>query len=151
MKPVLQALVLAERIYKTNDGRFIICGTFNHVVMTKREPNSVADPVTGKVQIPGGSTGGSPYLYLSLNSLVEKTELSIQFVSLKKNKVLYETAFAIECKDRLATVELDIPLPKFPPMNVEDSGSYAFEVVCEGEILGACRVQIEVVEKRLEG
>ena len=84
--------------------------------------------------------GGSPYAYVSLTDVCENTLLQVQFVNLTKNAVLFSKEVTVNCPDRLATVELVLPLP---PLPVHEPGIYAFEVVCEGDILGSCRIKAE--------
>lgn len=140
MKPVLQALVLAEHVYQDISGKKIIAGTFSGVVCRSREE------VVGEVELPDGNTkqfvkggmhGGSPFAYISLTDIVDDTELTLQFVDLTHNQVLLEQALRIECHDRLQTVEIVAPLP---PLPISGPGIYAFEVVCDGVILGSHRV-----------
>lgn len=134
MKPVLQALILAERVYTTIDGRSVIAGTFNAIATQQRAvtPNG---PISQKLQPP--KAAGSPYAYLSLTDVCDNTEITLQFVNLNKNKVLFHSEFLIESKDRLATHELIIPLPQLP---ITENGVYAFEVICENEIIGSHRI-----------
>lgn len=140
-KPVLQALVLAERVYQDVSGKKIIAGTFNRVSVRSRgalvEEQTAPD---GKVTkfVAGGMHGGSPYAYISLTDVVDGTSLVLQFVDLNRNRVLLETRFEIaNHHDRLATIELVVPLPLLP---IPQPGTYAFEVVCEGDILGSHRI-----------
>lgn len=140
MKPVLQALVLAERVYQDVTGKKIICGTFNRVcfkqaaelVQEKKSPGGEK-----KLVVLGGMHAGSPYAYISMTDVVDGTQLTLQFVHLTKNVVLLERVIAVKCEDRLKTVELIVPLP---PLPVAEEGVYAFEIVCEGEILGSHRI-----------
>lgn len=140
MKPVLQALVLAEHIYETADGRKIICGTFTGVILEKE-----SQPATGTSgqRVLRGGIAGSPYAYLSLADVCDQTKLELQFVSLKRNKVLFSQQLMIRNQDRLATIELVSALPHF---HVGEAGTYAFEVVCDNEILGSHRINVEVRE-----
>lgn len=142
MKPVLQALVLAEHVYQDTSGKKIIAGTFNRVRFTRKPLlREVEQPDGTKRQIfPGGMHGGSPFAYVSLTDVSEKTVLLFQFVNLTKNVVLFGKQLTVDCKDRLATVELVLPLP---PLGIAEEGVYAFEVVCEGEILGSSRIKCE--------
>lgn len=139
MKPVLQALVLAERVYEDKTGKKIIAGTFNQVLFSTKPIGQKVDLPDGGVQhlVPGGLHGGSPYAYISLTDVCDKTKLSLQFVNLTKNAVLMGTEILVECDNRLQTVEIVAPLP---PLPIRESGTYAFEVVCEGEILGSYRI-----------
>ncbi len=140
MKPVLQALVLAERVYDLNDGRKVICGTFTGIVLT-RFP--VAEEANQKPDLPRTLRGGagSPYAYISLTAVCDGTRLQLQFASLKRNRVLFQQEIVIRSNDRLATIELVSALPH---IHVTESGAYAFEVVCEGEILGSYRVDVDI-------
>jgi hypothetical protein len=139
VKPVLQALVLAEHVYTDLSGRKIVAGTFNGVSFSRKPLiREVQQPDGTKTHLmPGGMHGGSPYAYISLTDVGENTVLLFQFVNLTKNAVLFMNQLTVDCKDRLATVELVLPLP---PLGISEEGVYAFEVVCEGEILGSSRI-----------
>jgi hypothetical protein len=80
---------------------------------------------------------GSPYVYISLTDVFGNPRLALQFVNLSKNVVLFGTDIEVSCDDRLGTVEVVLALP---PLSVQEEGTYAFEVVCEGEILGSHRI-----------
>lgn len=144
MKPVLQALVLAERVYETKTGQMVIAGTFRGVRFSKRPLVKEMDtPEGGRCQlIAGGQDGGSPHAYVSLTDICDGTEVVFQFVNLTKNEILLSMTAAIHGVDRLGIVELNLPLPKLP---IAEEGIYAFEVVCEGEILGSHRVVAEQI------
>ncbi len=139
MKPVLQALVLAEHVYQDVSGKKIIVGTFNRVRFSRKSLVREVEQPNGTKQMvmPGGMYGGSPFAYISLTDVGENTVLLLQFVNLTKNAVLFGKQLTVDCKDRLATVELVLPLP---PLGIAEEGVYAFEVVCDGEILGSCRI-----------
>jgi hypothetical protein len=143
VKPVLQALILAEKIYTDVSGKKIIAGTFNGVFLKR-----IADLVqerelpTGEKRrcVPGGMHGGSPSAYISVTDVLDGTELTLQFVNLTTNTVLIETKVVIQCEDRLRPVEI---VARLPPLPISQAGTYALEVVCEGEILGSHRVIAE--------
>lgn len=138
MKPVLQALIVAERIWQTDDGRKIIAGTFDHISLRKRgsQIREVEDPDGPKKYLAGGDSG-APWAYISLTDVHNEIVVSLQFVNLKRNKVMFGTSLKIQCDNPLATVELVAPLPHLP---VEDEGVYALEVVWQGEIIGSLRI-----------
>ena len=140
MKPVLQALVLAEKVYEDKTGKKIIAGTFD-AVFYKRIADLVQERElpSGKTQrlVPGGLHGGSPWAYISVTDALDGTELTLQFVNLTRNIVLLETKIVIQSQDRLNAVEIIAPLP---PLPISEDGTYAFEVVCEGQILGSHRI-----------
>ncbi|MBN2292642.1 MAG: hypothetical protein JXM70_09465 [Pirellulales bacterium] len=149
VKPVLQALVLAEHVYEDKSGKKIIAGTFNRLKFTRKPIHQTVDLPDGTkvTRIPGGMHGGSPFAYMSLTDVGNQTKLLLQFVNLTKNEVLFGKTIVLDCNDRLATAELVFGLPLLP---IEEAGTYAFEVVCEGEILGSCRIQAEELDFKSE-
>ena len=143
MKPVLQALVLAERVYTDVSGRKIIAGTFDRILFKTNAPTvqEVELPNGEKRRlVEGGQHGGSPYAYISFTDVVDGTKVVLQFVNLTRNLVLLEQQLTLNGKNRLETVEIVAPLP---PLPVQEAGTYAFEVVCEGSILGSHRILAE--------
>src|SRR5947209_2869761 len=112
MKPILQSLVLAERIYKDTSGKHIICGTFNQILVRKtklpeqQRPDGSTHPV-----VVGGTDPGSPSLYVNLTDVVDGTEITLQVVSASRNAAIFGVALKLGCTDRLAAVELVAALP----------------------------------------
>jgi hypothetical protein len=142
--PVLQALVLAERIYEDkHTGRKIIAGTMRHVTLIKKDEatSEKIGPSGESVTIVRGGIAGSPFAYVSLTGVFDETVLTLQFVSLTRNKVMFVTKVTVRCKDRLETVEIVSALPE---LGIPEPGVYAFEVICEGEILGSTRLVARV-------
>lgn len=147
MKPVLQALVLAERVYQDVSGKKIIAGTFSGYKFSKSPPVAEVVRPDGTKQrvIAGGMSAGSPCAYVSLTDVCDGTTLQIQFLNLSKNIVLFGTETTISNDDRLRNVELTFPLPKLP---IAEAGVYALQVVCEGEILGSWRIVAEDLDAK---
>jgi len=147
MKPVLQALVLAERIYTDHhSGKKIIAGTFNRVRIGKIKTQERKLPDGSKRQlVPGGTDIGCPSVYLSLTDVVDGTELTLQFVNVTKNQILLESGFKINSKDRLATIEIVAPLPPLAHVAGE-AGVFSLDVVWNGEILGSHRIRVEEIQ-----
>lgn len=146
MRPILQALVLADHVYTDRvTGKNIIAGTFHGVLFSRKKPiKEVELPDRSKHALMlGGVQSGSPYLYMSLTDVCEGTKLQLQFVNLTKNAVLLGTEIRVDSKDRLQTIEVVLPLPALP---IQEPGSYSLEVLCEGEILGSHRLKVEEVE-----
>jgi Family of unknown function (DUF6941) len=140
VKPVLQALVLAERIYQDISGKKIIAGTFHGIVIRRGPPIKEETDDEGTVvrrTIRGGTDGGSPYAYVSLTDVCDNTQLCLQFVNLTKNEVMFKQDITVRCADRLQTVEIVAALPT---LRVPEAGTYAFEIVCEEEIIGSHRL-----------
>jgi hypothetical protein len=144
MKPVLQALVLAERIYtdkRTNQQ--IICGTFNSLFFSKIQPGEIVLPDgTKKAALLGGTDPGCPAAYISLTDVVDGTELSLQMVNVSKNEVLFGANFILQSKDRLSTVEVVAPLPPISSF-VKEESVLSLDVVWMGEILGSHRLVVK--------
>ena len=146
MKPLLQALLLADRIYKDTTGKHIIAGTFNKMVFTKRgaEPKKVEIDGEEKQLVLGGGQAGSPYAYISLTELRGKIQCVLRYVNLEQDKALFQTHFAIESTDPLQTVELVLPMPRLPLV----PGVHALELLCDDEPIGSHRI---IVEEKKEG
>jgi hypothetical protein len=150
VKPVLQALVLADRVYQDVTGKKIIAGTFNTWSFGRRSPVvDIQQPNgTTKKGLLGGTVAGSPYAYISLTDVCEGTKILVQFVNLSKNQVLFGTEGIITSVKRLMPIELIFPLPALP---ITEAGTYAFEIVCEGEILGSWRVMAIDLDQKEKG
>ncbi|MEN6450423.1 MAG: hypothetical protein ABFC96_08030 [Thermoguttaceae bacterium] len=149
MKPVLQALVLADRVYQEVGGKKIIAGTFSGYKFSSKPPIAEIERPDGSKQrvLVGGMNIGSPSAYVSLTDVCDSTVLQIQFVNLSKNVVLFGTEVTLSNVDRLSNTELVLPLPVLP---ISEAGVYALQVVCEGEILGSWRVVAENLEPKKE-
>ena len=148
MKPVLQALVVADRVYEDKiTGKKIIAGTFNRVLFGRKSHFEVNAPDgEQRTVIVGGLDGGSPSAYLSLTDFSSRIELTLQFVSLSKNQTIFGTTIVVESDDRLKTVEIVAPLPRLP---ITEPGTFAIEVLCEGELIGSHRIVAEEVQLNL--
>jgi hypothetical protein len=141
MKPILQALVLAERIYEEKNGKKIIAGTFNGIIFGKVQPTVENLPNGDKVAVvQGGTDSGCPAAYISLTDVVDGTEIILQFVNVTKNEELFGTSFRIEKADRLSTVEIIAALPPLSRF-VKEAGTFSLDVIWQGEILGSHRLR----------
>ncbi len=98
----------------------------------------------------GGMQAGSPYAYVSLTDVCEETKILLQFVNLTKNAVLFGTEGIISKVNRLSPIELVFPLPDLRHF-ISEAGIYAFELVCEGEILGSWRITAIDLDQKNEG
>ncbi len=139
--PTLQALILAEHVYQdAATGKKIIAGTFNKVLycsQAKEYPTQVtADGETVAV-VPGGTSGGTPWLFVSLTDVVGEVELGVRYVDLKHMSVLMQTTFKVSSQDRLQTQEVILPMPYLPTPH---TGTYALELLYDQSPLGTLRV-----------
>ena len=150
MKPVLQALVLADHVYQDMTGKKIIAGTFNTLKFSRKPPVTEIQLPDGTKQkvLMGGMQSGSPFAYVSLTDVCDGTKLQIQFVNLVQNVVLFGHEVTINNTNRLATVELVLPLPRLP---IQEAGIYALEVLCDGDPLGSYRISAESLDEKTEG
>jgi hypothetical protein len=150
MKPVLQALVLAERIYETKDGRKIICGTFNRLESGFATPQEIEGPGGGKqVTIAGGTDMGCPSAYVSLTDIVGEITLVFQFVSVSRNVSLFQIEAKVSPLNRLETAEFILDLPPLRDW-CREIGVYSLDVLCDNEILGSHRLTVEPYRPPLE-
>jgi hypothetical protein len=143
MKPVLQALVLAERIYEDKDSRKkIIAGTFNTFNVAPA-PSITAQLPDGskRLMVPGGTDPGSPSAYISLTDVVDGTEIILQYVNVSRNRVVFQAGMRINTTSRLDTIEIVAPLPPASQLAIEP-GTFSLDVVWNGEILGSHRIQV---------
>ena len=76
-------------------------------------------------------------MYLNLTDVVDGTKLLLQFVNIGAQQPLFSTEIVLACKDRLATTEVVLALPMLP---IAGKGTFAFEVMCEGELIGSYRI-----------
>jgi hypothetical protein len=142
MKPILQAILLADHVYSDVSGKKVIAGTFNAVTKAKLTVSKLelADG-TKRQLIPGGTHPGCPWIYISLTDVVDNTKVTLQFVNVSKNKLRFGMELAIKCNDRFAVVEITQPLPPHDKLFPE-SGVYSLDLLWEGEIIGSHRIVV---------
>jgi hypothetical protein len=149
VKPVLQALVVADHVYQDVSGKKIIAGTFNTFKFSRKPPVAEVQGPDGTKQtvVRGGMQGGSPFAYVSLTDVCDGTKLQLQFVNLTRNAVLFGNEVTITNANRLTTVEMVFPLPRLP---IQEAGVYALELLCDGDILGSYRITAENLDEKDE-
>jgi hypothetical protein len=150
VKPVLQALVVADHVYQDVTGKKIIAGTFNTLRFSRKPPVTEIERPDGTKQkvLMGGVQSGSPFAYVSLTDVCDGTKVQVRFVNLSDNAVLFANEVTINNTNRLATIELALPLPRLP---IQQSGAYALELVCEGNLLGSYRITAENMDEKSTG
>ncbi len=149
MKPLLQALLLADRIYQDITGKHIIAGTFNKLVFAKggAKPRILEIDGEEKQIVPGGVQAGSPYAYISLTEIHGKIKCVLRYVNVEQDRALFQTHFAIECTDPLKTVEIVLPMPTLPLV----PGVHALELLCDDEPIGSHRIIVEETKEDDDG
>ena len=150
MKPVLQAILLAERVYADQSGKKIICGTFNKILLNRNSAvqDHPTDPTKKKVQ--GGTDIGCPSVYVSLTDVVPEIDVTLRFMNVSTNQVLLEMPVNIKCNDRLAAVEFALALPPLG-MCVTEPGTYSLDLMWNGEIIGSHRLVAQDTTESEEG
>ncbi len=130
VKPVLQALILADHIYQdAGSGKKILAGTFNRLRVEKVPCHLEA--VT--------------WAYICLTEVRGEIQLDLRYVDLKDHKVLLHLeGLKLKHDNPLGNVELVLPIPRFP---IPHEGVYAFEVYCADELLGSHRIEVVKAQK----
>ena len=149
-KPVLNALVLADHVYRDGaTGKFIICGTIGTFLVgappaleaiANPEPEKAAEtqgPSLRQLHSDEISVVGSTFAYFSLTEVREKIPLELRYVDLNDNSVVFLFKFEVECHDPLAELEWALILP---PLLAPHVGSFALELLCSDEPLGSRRI-----------
>ncbi len=156
MKPVLQAMVLADHVYQDkNTGKRIIAGTFNQITVKRRAIPSIpqdGDEASNAESLVAQKTAkpipaadvevlGSPWLYVSFTDAAGDVSLQIRFVDLSDYRVIFNGGLDFTGCEKLKTHEAHAPLPPLHPL-VDKPGSYAVELLWRDEPLGSWRVQV---------
>ncbi len=148
MKPVLQALLLADHVYRDKEtGKAVIAGVFDRFAVMRRASETGEPAREGLVRIPLAQVfrAGNPFAYISLTEVRGRVQVQLRLVRLETNDVCFESnAIPVECDDPLKTVQLVLPVPILPQV----PGTYALELLCNGELVGAHRVVVEEVIAR---
>lgn len=147
VKPILQALLLADRVYEDKaTGKKIVAGIFQALYFKKQTDLKADLEKQGISGIPGGLHAGSPYAYVSLTDVRGSQPFVLRYVDLGEDKPVFEARFELRCDDPLKTIEVIAPMP---PLPVKKAGTYALELLWKDEPLGSFRVTVE--EMHIEG
>ena len=150
IKPVLQALVIADRVYTDKDtNKKIIAGTFDRILFKRNvKPIERELPDGRRIQLsPGGMQAGSPWVYICFTDVCDGTKITLRFTNLTKNKPLFFTALGFSGTERLGSTEVILPLP---PLPIVEPGTYAIEIWCDDELLGMRRLVAEELPDRTD-
>jgi hypothetical protein len=137
VKPILQALVLADHVYQDKlTGKTIVVGIFNNLNIFKTKPS---EPIEGPQHIDPRKffRPGSPYCYINLSSVHGTIPLELRYVDLKDNSVLMYLNFEVTNPDPLRNIEIITPVP---PLPVPHPGSYVLELLTNDELIGSHRI-----------
>lgn len=154
-KPLLQALLLADHVYKDAfSGKMVIAGTFNRVILLKDQEAETGegDPQSSdelarqaeglrKLRAHEVMRAGSPFAYISLTDVRGKVPLELRYVDLTDNRVILTVRFDVSSDTPLATIEQVIQMP---PFLAPHEGVFALELLHDNEPLGSHRVTVDV-------
>ena len=134
IKPIIQALLLADNVYSDAEtGKRVIAGVFDSVTLP---------------EIPGHFLKVTS-LYVSLTELRGEVEVMLRYVDLDSNEVLMENGpTRLQCDDPLASVDLTVQVP---PLPVPHEGVFALEVHAGNELIGMLRITAALVQQAQEG
>ena len=148
MKPVLQALLLADHVYQdVHTGKKIIAGTFDTLAVLKHpasEDESLSESQPCRTPAHAVQRAGTPYAYINVTEIRGDVELEVRYVNLDSRDVLFRTSpIRVTAKSPLDAAEVVVPVPELP----RKPGVYALELFCENELLGAHRVVVREIEE----
>lgn len=148
MKPVLQAILVAEKVYSIEGGGKAIVNTIHSLTVPDRSTEGDDSDDAGKRLVKGGHAG-PPWIYFSITDVCTGTILTLQFINLTRNVVIFEKMVTVKSANRLGTIEVALGLPDIVEY-IEDQCVFAFEIVCEGEIIGSHRIRATVATEDTE-
>jgi hypothetical protein len=142
IKPILQALVLADAVYVDRmTGKFVIAGTFNQLMVFAQNPQDDVpqEPVVDEMRKLSNREiffQGSPFVYVSLTNVRGKVPLELRYVDLGENTAILKLEIVVAGDDPLRTIEMAVRIPPLMPK----VGTYALELLADDELLGSHRV-----------
>jgi len=145
-KPVLQSLLLADRIYEdSGTKKKIVAGIFNRLVIVPGIQTQLKKDEAGNefIRVPGGMTPGSPWAYFSITDFQGDAPFVLRYVDLSDSRVLLQIDLRISCQNPLETIEVVLPMPVLPTPH---KGVYALELLCGDEPVGSVRVVVDEAE-----
>ncbi len=161
-KPILQALLVADRVYTDRDsGKKIIAGVLRKIRYfvsdvaaggdsagdTKSEVD--VEKTKSKLALGGvSSTGPTPFIYLSLTEIYGTQDFLVRYVNIETDTAKFERTIQIASDSPIETIEKVFPLPELP---VGDSSVYAVELIWQDETLGSFRIVFEKVANPQHG
>jgi hypothetical protein len=140
VKPILQALLIADHVYRDEGSKkFIVAGIFNQVNFHQPADQQQAPAPTedGRIPLKHVQKVGSPFAYINLIDVRQRTELTLRYVDLDEHTPLMEVQITVNADDPLLPVQISLPLP---PLPVPHAGVYSLDLLIGDELLGSCRI-----------
>ncbi len=139
MKPVLQAILLADHVYvDKGTGKHVVAGVFDRLSFIPKERMEEAESAKENVVL-GGMQAGSPWAFLSITDVRGEQGFALRYVFLDDDQVIFQTKFTIKSEDPLKTYRVVAPLPPLPSRR---AGTFALEVIWNDEPIGTYRVLV---------
>jgi len=139
VKPVLQAILLADHVYvDKGTGKHVVAGVFDRLSFIPKERREEAELAKENVVL-GGMQAGSPWAFLSITDVRGEQGFALRYVFLDDDQVIFQTEFTIKSEDPLKTYRVVAPLPPLPSKR---AGTFALEVVWNDEPIGTYRVVV---------
>ena len=148
-KPVLQAMVLADNVYKDErTGKHIIAGTFTAIFAANPESpgGEHHDAASGQKlkKIADPRRMGSPYLYLALRDVHGTVPIELRYVRLADSSLVFKIVVNVTSPDPVEVMEYAIPIPLLPS---DKAGVFSLDALYEDEILGSWRISVRTSEQ----
>lgn len=144
MKPILQALLVADRIYTdAATGKKIVVGIFSHLLFIRKESfQAEIEKNAGQLPtMPGGYQAGSPFAYANLTNVHGEQAFVLRYVDLDDDSVVFQCEIKVQSPDPISPVEIVIPLPSLPSTK---AGVFALELLWnENDPMGAFRITVK--------
>jgi hypothetical protein len=139
MKPRVQAILLADHVYKDEfTGKYIVSGIHDTYLFN---PNPPPEPKPGDIPL-DMQRAGAPYVYVNLTEFNGKFNFELRYLSLSQDRVIAAFSFEMTSYDPLKTVQFALAFPSVP--KVEDT--IALELLCDGEVIGSQRIVVTKLE-----
>jgi len=140
IKPVLQALLVADHVYQDKlTGKHVVCGVFGVMFRHVATPSDGTVDLSSDNRIKSGFNSGSPFAFLSLIDVHGEQKFSLRYVRLRDDAVSFNIKFKVNSPDRLNPCQTAIALPPLPVVD----GVYALELIWNDvEPLGSYRISV---------
>jgi hypothetical protein len=155
VKPILQALLIADHVYHDKaTGKKIVAGIFRNLYFQTASPQPSAEAGDQNQQTKivrvaaSGQRAGSPFCYISLTEIHGEQKFELRYVDLKDDKPLIQTTFSAKAASPVDTVEAILPLPALP---VGKAGTFSFELLWHNEQIGAHRIRVIEIKPESQG
>jgi len=144
MRPILQALLLCDRVYIDTAGKAIIAGVFDRWCFRLPKPAASGNDVVELGAVIRKSVNeiqdvGTPWVFISLTDVKGPTKLELRFEELTGSEVYFSADIEVTSEDPLGSIKVGLPVPRLP----NKAGDYILDLLHEDVSLGSHRVKIE--------